>query len=569
MAKGSLAQNETAVLYLRMSDERQEHSIGDQRTELLAHAEKHGYRILREYDDPAISGDDTARRTGFLRMREDAAKGEFSVVLCWDQDRFGRFDPIEGGYWILPFRNAGVRLETIAQGKVDWTDFAGRLRYMVEQEGKHAYLRDLSRNVLRGVKRAAEDGSLVKACYGYRVVDGSLVVEPNEAKIVRLIFRLYLKPSGSLRGIADRLNGDGIPSPRGGSWGVSGVQALLMRRKYTGVHHYGLEATGRYHGLGGGEIVLRKKTDRREKATPIVSKVRHPAIIDEPTFERVQRLLDQRKLATWQKTAKVYLLSGLIRCADCGSRMNGRTEGKRQVYICSGYAQKGTSFCSQNTIVENPLVEAVVRLIEKRYLSEPALDRLRHAIHRKAAEQAKPDREIDAGTLRKKIKRLDKQITTGTERVFTAPERLVPSLYAKLDQIKVERDRLHSQLQSLTAPREAKRSNLTEKVEEAIKALRNLRQAIHEADPADARELLRGIVSEIELSFDTRPAGRYKRSTFREGVIHVRPEKVSSNLYRMDGDSRTQIRTRLVVGTNRQDVLGDACHDFVVDEAAG
>ena len=159
MAKGSLSQNEIAVLYLRMSDERQEHSIGDQRTELLSYAEKHGYRVLREYDDPAISGDDTIRRSGFLRMREDAAKGEFSVVLCWDQDRFGRFDPIEGGYWILPFRNAGVRLETIAQGKIDWTDFAGRLRYMVEQEGKHAYLRDLSRNVLRGVRRAAEDGT--------------------------------------------------------------------------------------------------------------------------------------------------------------------------------------------------------------------------------------------------------------------------------------------------------------------------------------------------------------------------------------------------------------------------
>ena len=113
-----------------MSDDRQERSIADQRAELLAYATKHGYRILREYTDAGVSGDDTKRRAGFLRMREDSQKGEFQVVLSWDQDRFGRFDPIEGGYWILPFRNAGVRLETIAQGRIDWNDFAGRLLYL-------------------------------------------------------------------------------------------------------------------------------------------------------------------------------------------------------------------------------------------------------------------------------------------------------------------------------------------------------------------------------------------------------------------------------------------------------
>ena len=137
---------------------RQEHSIPAQRQELLRYAEKHNYHVLREYLDEAISGDDTRRRVGFLRMREDAQQGEFSVVLCWDQDRFGRFDPIEGGHWILPFRDAGVRLETIAQGKIDWNDFAGRLIYLVQQEGKHAYLRDLSRNVTRGFLNAAKNG---------------------------------------------------------------------------------------------------------------------------------------------------------------------------------------------------------------------------------------------------------------------------------------------------------------------------------------------------------------------------------------------------------------------------
>jgi len=320
MAKRILPQAETCVLYLRMSDERQEHSITDQRTELLTYAVKHGYKVLREYIDPAISGDDTLRRVEFLRMREDAAKSEFAVVLCWDQDRFGRFDPIEGGYWILPFRNAGVRLETIAQGKIDWTDFSGRLRYVVEQEGKHAYLRDLSRNVCRGLKRSAEAGELIVACYGYRSVGTELVVEPDEAKIVRMIFKLYLSAKGSLRSIAQRLNQDKVPSPRGGTWAVNSVRSILTRHKYTGAYSWGSTVVGRYHGIGGGEIVLRQKSDKQEKATPITSDRRHPSIIDEDQFDRVQRLLQRRTIET-SPSDQTYLLSGLLRCANCGSSM--------------------------------------------------------------------------------------------------------------------------------------------------------------------------------------------------------------------------------------------------------
>ena len=124
------------VLYLRMSSAGQDQSIPAQRTELRAYAKKHGYEIVGEYIDEAISGDDTERRTGFLQMRDDAQAGEFGVVLCWDQDRFGRFDQLDAGHWIYPFRLAGVRLETIAQGRIDWEDLTGQLIYSVNQMGK-------------------------------------------------------------------------------------------------------------------------------------------------------------------------------------------------------------------------------------------------------------------------------------------------------------------------------------------------------------------------------------------------------------------------------------------------
>jgi DNA invertase Pin-like site-specific DNA recombinase len=151
----------------------QEDSIPSQRTELTKYAERRGYTVLREYADEAISGDATERRTGFLKMQNDAASGEFGIVLAWDQDRFGRFDPLDAGYWIYPFRRAGVRLETIAQGRIDWEDLTGQLVYSVNQLGKAQFLRELSRNTTRGLLASAREGRTGTGgphCYGYHSI---------------------------------------------------------------------------------------------------------------------------------------------------------------------------------------------------------------------------------------------------------------------------------------------------------------------------------------------------------------------------------------------------------------
>jgi DNA invertase Pin-like site-specific DNA recombinase len=77
-------------------------------------------------------------------MIHDSSRGDFQAVLCWDQDRFGRFDSIEAGHWIHPLRNNGVHLATVTQGKIDWNDFAGRMLYGIQQEGKHISARSQS-----------------------------------------------------------------------------------------------------------------------------------------------------------------------------------------------------------------------------------------------------------------------------------------------------------------------------------------------------------------------------------------------------------------------------------------
>jgi site-specific DNA recombinase len=526
MAKPILPKN-VAVFYLRMSDDRQERSIGDQRTELVAYAKKHGYIVLREYTDPGISGDDTKRRKGFLQMRDDAAKGEFSVVLCWDQDRFGRFDPIEGGYWILPFREAGVRLETIAQGKIDWNDFAGRLLYLVQQEAKHEYLKDLSRNVIRGALAAAKEGRGTggRPPIGYKVKNGEVVVVEEEAAVRRRIFHEYLKPGAGLRTVANILNSEGFSSARGGHWSVTTIRDVLTNEKYTGAFVWGKYCTGRYHMVRDGEIIPRRKNDGKMKGTPIILRDKYPPIIDRETFDLVQQKLALQQKRTAPKSRRLYILSGLLYCGDCGTRMTAK-QGK---YVCRSYFQKGASVCFSNQIAEKPLVEMIVQLIQDNYLSKDARGRLCRKVKQLQEEYSHKTNPLDIDRLKRRIADFDHKIDAGAKRIFSAPEGLAEKLYATLAEFQEHRKQLEDELNALQNA-ENETSDEVE-VEEIIEAMQNLGQAFRHAQPSDVQALVYSLISRINLKFSHEKHGSLIFNKLNSGIIHLRPDKRLSHLF--------------------------------------
>src|SRR5262249_12693097 len=183
----------------------------------------------------------TERREGFLRMREDAARGQFQAILCWDKDRFGRFDSIEQGYWVKPLRDAGVRLVTIAQGPIDWDSFGGRIVDAALAESKHEFLRSLSQNTaagkVRNAKRAYFNGGTVPYGFGRLLLNekdepvrrlrrGERTDKPRgwhtvlvptedaeEVETVRWLFRSFAERHVSCRTLANELNARGVLGP--------------------------------------------------------------------------------------------------------------------------------------------------------------------------------------------------------------------------------------------------------------------------------------------------------------------------------------------------------------------
>ncbi|MEZ6147456.1 MAG: recombinase family protein [Planctomycetaceae bacterium] len=270
-----------AAGYIRMSSAKQETSPAQQRNEIIGLAKRKGFEIVAWYIDEGISGDEIEKRPDFRRMLQDGQDGQFDVILCWDQDRFGRFDSLKAGYVIEPLRMRGVRLVTVTQGDIDWNDFAGRMIYAIQQEGKNQFLHSLSQNVLRGrIQQAKEGYGIHAAPYGYdrvfydqagnlvhRVPGGEKFCKPKnwkasidigerteEVETVKYIFDRYANTDVGLREITAELNERGIRSRLGNEWNYCNVSVILKNPAYTGTLIYGQTPQGRFNHVGNGTI---------------------------------------------------------------------------------------------------------------------------------------------------------------------------------------------------------------------------------------------------------------------------------------------------------------------------
>ena len=272
-----------AFAYIRMSTDEQENSPEQQRREIIQYAKARGYRITRWYEDLGISGDRTDKRVGFQRMINDAAGGGADAILCWDQDRFGRFDMIEAGYWIEPLRKAGVFLDTCTDGVVDWSDMASRLTYSVKQEAKHDLCKSISRNVTRVFEQYAKDGKWAAAAppYGYVIGPDRRLhkAAPDVVANVRSIFQRYAD-GYTPRAIVNWLRESGIDSPRGRGWTTQQIREIIANERYLGRAIYNQRSKSKYK-KGSGRTGKRRKLDRSEWTIVenCASRNRHPEIV--------------------------------------------------------------------------------------------------------------------------------------------------------------------------------------------------------------------------------------------------------------------------------------------------
>ena len=531
------AKQTPAVAYIRMSSDRQEASPDQQRAEVAKLAKRDGYKLIREYFDEGISGDATEKRKAFRQMIRDAEeKADFAAILCWDQDRFGRFDSIEAGRWIYPLRHAGVWMHTVRQGRIDWNNFQSRMMFSIQQEGKFQFLLDLAHNSLRGrIKKAASNTGNSKPGYGYdrvyfdesnklvkRVPYGErftkpatwrAVFAPSEdpeiTAAVRWTFETFATDDRGVTWLAQQLTKRNPPKSPPGGWCGRRVEYMLRNPLYIGVRAFGRRSTGKYcHINGKGEIGQgKRKALKLDTTSPIVIADAHEPLVDAEIFERVQAKLNGRNGGMSRPRQSDYILSGVLRCGHCGATMCGEASGNAQgtkYYRCRAKADQ-QPHCPSARIRQVDIEAYVLDYLCKRVATPEAVDQIRRALHRQ--ETAKAGFQASTKVLQAKIDTLDKKIIRGTENLLLADPEDLPAMSRLLADWRGEREQLFSKLdEAVTRP--TGRST-EETVNVALRELARLRNLLESAEPTRKRAAVKALVSEITVWFE--PNGKRKR----------------------------------------------------------
>lgn len=211
--------------------------------------------------------------------------------------------------------------------------------------------------------------------------------EPLKVKAVERLFELFVEDRRGFRTIADTLNREGYPPPRGRRWYASAIRTIIKNPCYMGALVYGRRSKSKYHEFsvekseGNGRISIEKKEIfrkgflYREMEECIMVPDAHPGIVPKEIWYRAQELLAAKTApGTPKRTGRGarsnYLLTGLARCAKCGHNYQGDTHRRTgwRSYQCGGYVAGGKSVCRRATIPAEPVERWVREEMQKRLL---------------------------------------------------------------------------------------------------------------------------------------------------------------------------------------------------------
>ncbi|MBQ7726620.1 MAG: recombinase family protein, partial [Clostridia bacterium] len=312
-------------MYARFSSHSQgEQSIEGQLAAARAYAAARGYTIIHEYIDRAMTGRND-NRDDFQKMLSDCAKKQFSVIIVWKVDRFGR-NREEITFNKYRAKKHGVRVEYVAENLPDSPE-AVILESVLEGMAEY-YSLQLSQNIRRGYRENAKKCKYAggRIPLGYKLDENKMfIVDEETAPIVRLIFKMYAEGE-TIQEVIDHLNAQGLKTSVGQPFTKNSLRTVLKNEKYIGIFDF-----------KNGEI-------RVEGGVP--------PIIDDATFVKVQKLLQINQRAPANKWSRAdYLLTGKLFCGTCGSMMVGesgtsKTGAKHNYYLCANHKKRNKT-CSR------------------------------------------------------------------------------------------------------------------------------------------------------------------------------------------------------------------------------
>lgn len=554
--------SEKVVGYLRRSTTKQEQSLEGQRGAIESYAATKNYNVDRWYIDDGISGSSGEQRPQFLQLIEDAQRRrDFSAVIVYDLSRFGRMAADETGHYRFLLKEAGVRIEF--SNESDGGDGeTGEILRPVLQAQKRQYLRQLSRDTLRGQIQSAQAGwaSGRAAPFGYdRMLVDTMGVHqkrlkrgekfakdrswrvalvpsntPGEVQHVQWIFNTYLELEVGIREIARQLNEKGVKSPRGGDWCIGTVRDILRNPVYKGELCFGRRAMGEFHRHEQGHAqavgMNSRSVTRRPRDKWIVNKKPELALVSAETWDAVNSRLASRGDRSRAARARsyTYLLSGLIQCGHCGAVMVGAPRSGQRRYFCSSFFK--AKKCACNSVCEVNLVEVLREMIDEKIFQFRDLDALRSQVI-KEAKRLPAFREDNRKSVQKKLDEVRANLDRAVRNLaLTSPEN-VSMVDRVVSELRQEAERLGQELAT-----EPSRPDPEAMADEIVKNARGLLEGLESDNPSRLKAVLSALVQKIELKFGNAQWG--KRTVREVTGCEVSLHSATSFTTNGRGDSR-------------------------------
>ena len=378
--KGQEKEKITA-LYCRLSQDDnvdgESNSISNQKEILLDYAKKNGYLHPQFFVDDGISGT-TFNRPGFQEMQRLIEEGKVSTVIVKDLSRFGREHLLCGHYTEIVYPTLGVNFIAL-QENVDTDKGIGTEMIPFHNIFNEWYAAQTSKKIRAVNEMKAAKGKRVSStvAYGYKKIEGDKeqwYIDEPAAEVVRKNFELCLSGKGPSQ-IARQLEREKILTPTAYyysvgrnacnpmpvniyRWSTETIINILDNQQYTGCTVNGKSTTISYK--------IHKVVEKSKDEYQIIPNTQE-AIISENTWLRVQELRKNKRRNT--ATGRKSLFSGLVYCADCGSKLHfcaSKSLKKNQEFFrCANY-KDGRGSCTihyiRDVVLERIVTEAIREL---------------------------------------------------------------------------------------------------------------------------------------------------------------------------------------------------------------
>ena len=312
--KPDLLQRKRVAAYARVSmdTERLMHSLSVQvsyYSELIQNTP--GWEYAGVYADEGITGTKMDSRPEFIRMLADCEAGKIDIILTKSLSRFAR-NTVDTLNVVRRLKELGIEVR-FEKERINSLADEGELLITIMASFAQEEVRSLSENVKWGLRKRFEQGMPNGRfhVYGYRWEGDHLVIQPDEAAIVRRIFQNFLQGKSRLE-TEREFAAEGITTAKGCRWVDSNIKVVLTNVTYTG----NLLLQKEYIT----DPITKKRKKNRGELTQYYVEGTHEAIIDKETFDYVQQEMARRKALgpRANKSLNLTCFSGKIRCPHCG-----------------------------------------------------------------------------------------------------------------------------------------------------------------------------------------------------------------------------------------------------------